>query len=93
MKLIPKAVATFLLGAAVLGAPGSAFADGKKVPMDQLPAPTRDAITREATGGKVDKVERVSDDGRLFKAEIKKAGQETEIYVDADGKIVGRHAD
>ncbi len=54
----------------------TAWADTKKdeveVPMAQLPEPVRTTVEREAQGGHVDGVDRLTDDARLFKAEIKK---------------------
>ncbi|HKQ70621.1 MAG TPA: hypothetical protein VJT73_14845 [Polyangiaceae bacterium] len=70
-----------------------AHADDKEIPMDQLPPSTRETIAREAQGGKVDKVDKLSDDGRLYKADIKIGDTKEQLYVDATGKVVGKHAE
>ena len=94
MKRSFRSLAGAALGCALAASAASAaFADETKVPLDQLPGAVRDTVTKEATGGKIDEVKKVSDDGKLFKAEITKAGQEYVLYLDDSGKILGRRKD
>jgi len=83
--LIPAAIA--------LGSVSSlAFADDSEtVKMEQLPAATRETIQSRAQGGKVEEIAKLSDDNRLFKAEIKKGDIKDYLYVDSSGKVVGEH--
>jgi hypothetical protein len=90
--LVSAAVAT----AAPLTIYPTAYAgDKEEASLDQIPKATRDAIEREAQaqGGRVESVKRLSDDGRLFKAEIKKGDTKMMVYLDDDGKVVGRHTE
>jgi hypothetical protein len=61
------------------------------VTLNQLPAATRETIQTRAQGGKIDEIEKLSDDNRLFKAEIKKGDTKDYLYVDSMGKVVGEH--
>lgn len=88
--LVPVAIAA----AAPLTISATAYADDKEeASLDQIPKPTRDAIEREAQaqGGRVEGVRKLSDDGRLFKADIKKADSKVTVYLDDSGKVVGKH--
>jgi hypothetical protein len=91
MKRLFTSLAGAALGCAL--ATSAAFADETKVPLEQLPAGVRDTVTKEATGGKIEAVKKVSDDGKLFKADIEKAGEEFVLYLDDTGKILGRRKD
>src|SRR5262245_1093976 len=71
MKLLSTLMVSCALSLAAL-APSAALADDtNQIAMDQLPKPVRETIQREAQGGRVDEVSKISDDGHLFKAEIK----------------------
>jgi hypothetical protein len=87
--------ALFIPAAVALGSfpSGVAHADDAdtKVNIDQLPKPTRDTIEKKAQGGQLEEVDKLSDDGHLFKAEIKKGDAKEYLYVDSTGKVVGQH--
>ncbi len=67
--------------------------DEEEVTMDQLPQPVRATVEREAQGGRVAEVERLTDNGRLFKAEIKRQDSKQLVYIDGDGKVIGRRTE
>jgi hypothetical protein len=81
-------VAATMLVASVL-AP-SARADAKK-DLAQMPQAAQAAVDREANGGKIEEVKKLSDDGSLYKVEIKKDKQTEDVFVQSSGTIVGRH--
>jgi len=75
-------------------------ADGKLtekevvVAMDQVPAPVKDAITKEAGANKVDQVEEVTaGDQKCYEAEWMVNGKAVEIRVGADGKLMSKEVE
>jgi hypothetical protein len=61
----------------------------EKVTMDSLPKAARDAIHREAKGGKVEELRKVEDHNgvAVYGAEIVKNGKGTDIKVDDNGMV------
>jgi hypothetical protein len=90
-------LSTVALGLGVLAvAPARADADEcrQRVELNDLPAPVRTTIDQQAQGGKTDELAKLSDDGSLYKAEITGAnGQQREIYIDSQGKVIGMHVE
>jgi hypothetical protein len=70
-----------------------AMAGDQKIPLEKLPAAVRDTLTKEAQGGQIEGVKLVSDDGKLYMADVKIAGSEYDLYVTNDGKLVGKRKD
>jgi hypothetical protein len=81
------AAATVLLGASLAWA-------GKNVPLDQLPAAVRATIERETAGGQIKEIEQDHEGGQLiYEVEFTQGGQEFELDVAADGKLLERRLD
>jgi uncharacterized membrane protein YkoI len=86
--------------AAVLGlgtvAPSVAQADEheKVVTMDEIPAPAKAALLREAKGAPIQRVEEETKNGKkVYEGVIQEGDKETGILVDAQGKVLGHHAE
>lgn len=61
----------------------------EEVPIASIPPAARSAIQSAASGGKVNKVELVTEGGRTFyEASIRKGAKKSEIQVDSNGKRV-----
>jgi uncharacterized membrane protein YkoI len=68
---------------------GTIVSDEQQTSLSEIPAPARAAIQKAATGGKLTLVEKVMEGSSTFyEGHITKAGKETEIKVDANGKPV-----
>jgi len=66
----------------------------KIVAMNDVPAPARKTILREANGAPILKVELENEKGRtLYEAHVKKGNDEIGIVVDAKGTLVGKHSE
>jgi len=72
----------------------SVTADGKvkgeeeTVPLDKVPAAARKAIEENAKGAKIQRVQRIQEDGELtFEAAYVLKGKTTEVVFYPDGKI------
>jgi len=72
----------------------SVTADGKvkgeeeTVPLDKVPAAARKAIEENAKGAKIERVQRIKEDGELtFEAAYALKGKTTEVVFYPDGKI------
>jgi uncharacterized membrane protein YkoI len=90
------------LGGATLAVtvPGTAQADDKNehnektVSLDQIPAPARATILREAAGGRILKVEQEMEQNKqVYEAHVKKGPDEIGISVDANGALLGKHSE
>ncbi len=71
-------------------------ADGKLMSLEEVvaladvPVTVRQTLETQAMGGKMDKVEKVTEDGKTtFEAKIEKDGKKSEVTVTPDGKIAG----
>jgi uncharacterized membrane protein YkoI len=70
-------------------AQGTIVTDEQQTTLSEVPAPSRAAIQKAATGGKLTLVEKVIEGSSTFyEGHITKAGKEIEIKVDANGKPV-----
>ena len=76
-----------------VAAPIAAYADSAdtKVPMEKLPEAVQQTVQQRAQGADVKEVARLSDDGKLYKAEIKKKDFTEYLYIEQTGKVVGEH--
>jgi uncharacterized membrane protein YkoI len=68
---------------------GGVVSAEEETSIEQIPAAARSAIEKAAVGGKLLLVETVTENGTAFyEGHIKKAGRESEVKVDADGRPV-----
>jgi len=67
---------------------------GKNVPLEQLPAPVRATIERETAGGQIKEIEQDHEGGQLiYEVEFTQGGQQFELDIAADGKLLERRLD
>ena len=106
-RFVPFTAALFaasvLAGPAVF-TPGTASAAGEKgaktavkdekpVTMDQLPAPVRATLDKEAKGGTVGQVNQETEKGKMvYEAEITKDGKQRYVSISPEGKVVKRES-
>lgn len=65
--------------------------DEEQVSIDQVPTAVKTTILKEAKGGTIKKIERETEDGKtIYEAEAIINGQEVEIKVAADGKLLSK---
>jgi uncharacterized membrane protein YkoI len=95
-----KSVWTAILAAAIgLGTvvPSVAHADGENervVSMDQIPAPARAALLREAKGTPIQRVEVETENGKtVYEGVVKQGDQKMGITVDEQGNVLGHHSE
>lgn len=63
----------------------------RKVSLDSLSAVVREAILKEAGGGKIDDIAEMHRDGRTFyEFDVIADGRETEIHIGADGSLLAK---
>ena len=59
------------------------------VTLDQVPAPVKETIEKEAKGGKVEEIERTTRDGKtVYGVQLDVGGKNVELTVDPEGKII-----
>lgn len=66
----------------------------EKVSLEQVPEPARGTIMREAEGGKIDRIELQTREGRSVydvKIHPKGGGPQLELQVSPEGQVVSRH--
>jgi len=69
-------------------------ADEVKVKFDDCPAPVKATITKESFGATVATVDKETDDGKtIYEADAKIDGQNYEIKVAEDGKLISKKMD
>lgn len=67
-------------------------ADEGPVPIDQIPAPAREAIQREADGGTITMVHKENWAGKpMYEGHFRKGKQDGIIWVDAEGHVLHKH--
>ena len=72
-------------------APGVAGSGGDKVSMEQVPAPVKATIEKEAKGAGVADVTKESKNGKMYyEAQIKQKGLDRYVQVAPDGKVIKR---
>lgn len=68
--------------------------DEKVVSLDQIPAPAKASLVREAKGDPIVRVEVESHKGKtIYEGVVKHGDDLIGINVDADGKVLGRHSE
>src|SRR5438132_1193351 len=66
----------------------------KVVKLEDIPAPARQTLIREAGGSPILKVEEEKDNGRvLYEAHVRKGDDILGIRVDAAGKLIDKHSE
>ena len=69
-------------------ADGKVKGEEETVPLDKVPAAARKAIEENAKGAKIERVQRIKEDGEtVYEAEYVLKGKSTEVVFFADGKI------
>ena len=105
-RLIPFTAAMFaasVLAGPALFVPGTANAgdkaakaavkDEKPISMDQLPAPVKTALEKEAKGATIGQVTQETEKGKMaYEAEISKDGKQRYVTVSQEGKILKRES-
>jgi len=62
--------------------------------LDKVPAKARAALTREANGAPILRVELETMDGKtVYEGVVKRGDEEVAIVVDAEGRVLGHHAE
>jgi len=71
-------------------------ADEKETPvtMDQLPAPVKATLMKEAGNGKVEEIDKETENGRtIYEADVMLDGKKWEIKIDQDGQLIRKALD
>jgi uncharacterized membrane protein YkoI len=64
----------------------------KTVKLEDIPAPARETILREAKGAKVHRVEMEKDKGKtVYEGVVMQGKEEIGIVVDSEGTLLGKH--
>jgi uncharacterized membrane protein YkoI len=64
-----------------------------KVTMDQLPAPVKTTVEKEAQGGQIGELEKATQNGKtIYEADLTVGGKKSEIHVSEDGMVLSREA-
>lgn len=75
-------------------APWSGTATGDEVPLSQVPPAVRATIEREVGDGRLEEIERETEDGRtVYEVEFTRDNQEHEIKITEDGTVIKRERD
>lgn len=70
---------------------GKLMSDEQVIAVTESPDPVRAAIAKEAAGGKVDKLEHITEGGKVFyEALISTKGKREEVKFGRDGKVLAR---
>jgi hypothetical protein len=70
-----------------------AFA-GEKVKLEDVPAPVRETVKREAKDGRVGEIERERKNGRtVYEVEVHQNGKKYELKIGEDGKLIEKKKD
>ena len=89
--LVAVLIAVAFLSASLAPSPALAGKNGEKVTMDQVPAPVKATIEKEAKGAGVADITKESENGRTYyEAQIKQKGLDRYVQVAPDGKVIKR---
>jgi uncharacterized membrane protein YkoI len=70
---------------------GKLLSDEETIPVGEAPAAIKEAIEREHAGAKIEKLERITEDGKTsYEALVSSKGKREEIKFDDKGKVVER---
>jgi uncharacterized cupredoxin-like copper-binding protein len=84
-------MASAVMFGAFAASPVLAGSNGEKVSMEQVPAPVKATIEKEAKGAGVADVTKESKDGKTYyEAQIKQQGLDRYVQVAPDGKVLKR---
>lgn len=73
----------------MIGGDGAILSVEQEVALDSIPAPAKAAIEKRAAGGKVSKVEEVTEGGKVaYEAALVVKGKKSEVKFSADGNPV-----
>jgi hypothetical protein len=90
-KLLPFALMLPAVGALMLPAMSSA---GQDLTLEQLPAPVRATVDREAKGGQITDIEQDQERGQvIYEVEFTLEGKQYELDIAADGALLERRLD
>jgi hypothetical protein len=65
-----------------------------KVKFDEVPAAVKATLTKESDGGKIESVDKETDDGKtIYEADVMIDGKNYEIKVAADGTLISKKID
>jgi hypothetical protein len=68
--------------------------DEVKMSINDIPAPARESLMKEAAGASITTVDKEMKDGKtVYEADAMVNGQNWEIIVDGDGKVVSKKVD
>ncbi len=68
--------------------------NGQVVKIDQLPAAVKATLVKAAEGGKIEEIEKETEDGKTtYDADVVIKGQKWEIEISEDGKLLGKNKD
>jgi uncharacterized membrane protein YkoI len=66
----------------------------KTVKLEDIPAPARETLLREAKGAKLERVEKEKEKGKtVYEGIVKQGNEEIGIVVDAHGTLLGKHSE
>jgi len=90
--LVAVLVAVAFLSTSLITSPALAGGkNGEKVTMDQLPAPVKATIEKEAKGAGVADITKESENGKTYyEAQIKQKGLDRYVQVSPEGKVLKR---
>ncbi|GAB4321219.1 MAG: hypothetical protein Kow0059_15820 [Candidatus Sumerlaeia bacterium] len=94
-RFVRAAMAALIVGAGLWGLGGAPAGGGamggeeKKVTLEELPAPVKEALQKAAIGGQIMEIEAEEEDGQMvYEAEVVQGSKSMEIEFGADGKIL-----
>ncbi|HEX5058612.1 MAG TPA: hypothetical protein VFV99_04590 [Kofleriaceae bacterium] len=62
------------------------------VKMEDLPAPVKTTVQREAKGKTIVSIEKETENGAtMYELELESKGKRTEVHISRTGKVLGRH--
>jgi hypothetical protein len=84
-------MASAVMFGALAASPVLAGSGGEKVSMEQVPAPVKATIEKEAKGAGVADVTKETKDGKMYyEAQIKQKGLDRYVQISPDGKVLKR---
>jgi len=94
MKAAWAVLFAVMTAGATLPSVASADEDEKVVSLDQIPAPARNTLIREAKGAPIVRVEMEKNKGKtIYEGVVKQGDDLIGINVDAQGNVLGRHSE
>ncbi len=73
------------------GEKGEKESDETPVKLEELPAPVKDTLTKEAGTGKIGDIDKEAKDGKTqYEADVTMDGKEWELKIGDDGKLISK---